>query len=718
MRDLSTVTHHPVVTELVDVLCSKTQKTDRNFFQTEVAYFLGKIAGTMRAKLLTKDRGEIPINIYAIALANSGFGKGHSIGIMENEIFKGFKDRFLEETFPAQAEIHLMQLAVRRANIKGTDIDEEFKKLEKEFQRAGAYAFTFDSATPAAIKQFRHKLLMANVGSINLQVDEIGSNLTGSSEALTTFLELYDLGMIKQKLTKNTQENERSEEIDGKTPTNALLFGTPSRLFDGAQTEDEFYRMLDTGYARRCIFGWGQHKLTETKLTPQEIYNELTQPTTLAATKKWKNHFTMLADITKFDMGISVPDAVAIELLEYRVDCESRAEQFAEHEEIKKAEMSHRYFKALKLAGALAFVDEEVTLTMDHLYQGIKLVEDSGIAFQKIMTREKAYVKLARYIAGSDIGQTHADLNEALPYYKSGIGARNELITMATSWGIKNNIMIKKSFIDGIEFFEGETLTETDLDKVKLSYSSHLGHHYAPQITKFSNLHKLTQQPDLHWANHHFKNQHREEVDAIKGFNLVVIDVDGGVPLTVVHKLLKDYVYMTYTTKRSTPEDNRFRLILPINYHMELDSEEYKEFMDNVVEWLPFKTDEQANQRSRKWLTCDTGEYAYNMEGELLDILRFIPRTSKNEAYKHVTKDLASYDNLERWFAQRMVTGNRNNHMARFALALVDYGLNFADIKERVVSFNKKLSNGLPEDELHTTVLRSVASKLSKKVEQ
>lgn len=34
-----------------------------------------------------------------------------------------------------------------------------------------------------------------------------------------------------------------------------MMFGTPSKLFDGATTEQQLYAMLDTGYARRCFFG-------------------------------------------------------------------------------------------------------------------------------------------------------------------------------------------------------------------------------------------------------------------------------------------------------------------------------------------------------------------------------------------------------------------------------------------------------------------------------
>lgn len=65
---------------------------------------------------------------------------------------------------------------------------------------------SFDSATTPAIKQMRQKLLMANAGSCNLQVDEIGANFTASIEPLTTYLELYDKGLLKDKLVKRCRE--------------------------------------------------------------------------------------------------------------------------------------------------------------------------------------------------------------------------------------------------------------------------------------------------------------------------------------------------------------------------------------------------------------------------------------------------------------------------------------------------------------------------------
>lgn len=710
MIDFSSIKHHPAIDELTAVICNRTQNTDRGFYDVEVAYFLGKIAASMRVSLLTKDRGDVPVNIYTLALATSGSGKGYSVSILENEFLAGFKTRFMNETFPIIAEDNLWKIAFERAARDGTAEDAEKEKLDREFRDAGALAFTFDSGTTAAVKQMRQKLLLGNCGSINLQIDEIGSNLVGSTDVLNAFLELYDQGIIKQKLTKNTKENQRSEEIDGKTPTNMLLFGTPTKLLDGGQVEDHFYSFLETGYARRCLFGIGQKIRASSSLTPDQIFKRLTDPANNAIIQKWSNHFANLADPNRFGWKITVDDTVAIELIRYKVYCETIADALPENEDILKSEISHRYYKCLKLAGAFAYIDESMELEMGHLYQAMKLVEQSGECFKNILRREKAYAKLARYLSGVGTEQTHADLHEALPFYKTGQAARNEMMAMAMAWGYKNHIIIKKTFSDGIDFFMGETLEETKLSHLTLSYSGHMAYNFINDHAPFDDLTKLITLKDYHWANHHFKGGHRAEENTILGFNTLVLDVDGTAPLSLVHDLMKEYTFMTYTTKRHTEEANRFRLILPMNYKLMLDSEEYKEFMTNIINWLPFKVDESANQRARKWLTNPNATVHFN-KADLLDVLRFVPKTSKNEQYSKEYQAVANLDNIERWFLEKMSVGSRNNHLIRYALALVDSGLSYPEIEGRVLNLNKQIQNPLTEEEIRNTVLVTVAQK-------
>ena len=207
---------------------------------------------------------------------------------------------------------------------------------------------------------------------------------------------------------------------------------------------------------------------------------------------------------------------------------------------------------------------------------------------------------------------------------------------------------------------------------------------------------------------------------------MISIDVDGGTTLTVAHELLKDYKFLTYTTKRHNQVEgvdgdgndilgpDRFRIMIPMNYTLRLDPKEYKEFMDNVMAWLPFTTDESANEPEKKWETFDGGQCHYNMDGELLDVLEFIPRTSKNDQFKQNFQKVESLDNLERWFAGKIATGSRNNQMIKFALALVDSGLPLMDVNRQVHAFNQKLANPLPTDEIDVTIMQTVAKRYTR----
>jgi hypothetical protein len=713
MKSFDEMEYHPASEKLVSILCSKTQNSNPLFFRVLVGYYFSLVASMMRTTIATHDRGDIPVNMYALNLSTSGSGKGFSTNIIENSVINQFRGRFLEETFPILAEQNLPKLALKRANRKSTDPDEELVRVQKEFDSLGSLMFSFDSGTAPAVKQMRHKLLMADAGSMNLQIDEIGSNLVGNVEILNTFLELYDVGLVKQKLIKNTADSIRNEEIVGRTPTNMMLFGTPAKLLNGSKTEEELYSMLETGYARRCFFGYSRASNKSTDMTPEEVYVQLTNQDSNTYLDELSDKLEALADIINVNKRLVVSKETSLLLIEYRLKCEREAELYPEHEEIKKAEISHRYFKALKLAGAYAFIDDSPELTQEHLYQAIKLAEESGNAFNKLLTRDRPYVKLAKYIATCKRDVTQADLVEDLPFYRGATGQKTEMLSLAIAYGYKNNIIIKKSFSDGIEFLRGETLKETDLSKMVLSYSTDITTDYRNEHAPFEKLHQLTQAPGLHWVAHHLNGGYRNEENCIPGFNLVVIDVDGGVNMSTVKLLMKSYKFLIYTTKRHTEDENRFRIILPINYELSMDAKDYKEFMSNIYEWLPFEVDTATNQRARKWLSHD-GHYEYN-EGDVLDALPFIPKTSKNEERKELLNSQHSMDNLERWVINNIGDGNRNNMLLRYAMILLDGGFDFENIRQRVMTLNNKIADKLDEAEVMSTIMITVAKAISKR---
>lgn len=715
MKTFEQMDYHPTAEKLVQVLCNKTQNSNPLFFRVLVGYYMSLVASMMRATIVTHDRGDIPINLYALNLGTSGSGKGFSTNIVENEVINRFRSKFLEQTFPVVAEDNLPKLSLKRANRKGTDPDEELIRVQKEFDQLGTLVFSFDSGTSAAVKQLRHKLLMASTGSMNLQIDEIGSNLLGNVEVLNTFLELYDVGRVKTKLIKNTSDSVRNEEIVGTTPTNMLLFGTPAKLLDGGKTEEELFSMLETGYARRCFFGWSKAANKEHDLTPEQVYDMLTNSNNDQYLDQLADQLEDLADIVNINKRLVMSKDTSLLLIEYRLKCEKLAHDLPEHEEIKKAEISHRYFKALKLAGAYAFIDGSAEVTSDHLYNAIKLAEESGDAFNQLLTRDRPYVKLAKYIASCRRDVTQADLVEDLPFYRGAAGLKTEMMTLAIAYGYKNNIIIKKTFADGIEFFRGETLEPTDFKKMVVSYSDDMAYNFKAEYAPFDKLHILTQMEGMHWINHHVVGGHRNEENAIPGFNMLVLDIDDGTSISTAKMVLEGYKFMLYTTKRHQMDDHgdRFRIILPINYTLKLDAKDFKEFMKNVFEWLPFTVDDQTGQRARKWLSHN-GHYEYQ-DGEIIDVLPFIPKTSKNEERKARLQDQQAMDNLERWVINNIGDGNRNNMLLRYGMILVDADFDLGQIQAKVSALNEKIADKLDEAEIFSTIMVSITKAVAKR---
>lgn len=720
--DYSSFTYNPLVESIVEILRTKTQNSNPTFFRLQANYFLSLVPSMLDIKVDTPITGEIPINMFAVSVADSGSGKGFSTNLLEEQILGEFREHFMFEVFPKFAQSRLDLEAIKRAQYLGISQTEAEERLNKEFKSYGAFKFSFSEATTPAIKQFRNKLILAKAGCVNLLIDEIGFNLDKNYEPLIAFLELYDKGLIKDKLTKNTETSTRYQELVGKTPTNLLMFGTPSKLLDGGAVEEKFFELLEAGYARRSFFASSTKSSTITEFTPEELFQRLTAMNQDAEIKKISRQLLSLCQTNLIGSVISVPQVVAIELLRYRIDCENRAQKIPEHKHVYRAELAHRYFKALKLAAAYAFLRGSLDVSIDDLHQAIKFAEDSGESLKQMLEREKPYERLAKFIGSLDGKEvTQVDLTTNLPFYKGSTAAKNELMNMAIAYGYVNNILIKKTFRDGVELFTGECLKKTDLSKIICAYSDDFAEGYENvDIDWYKDFDVLLPEGNYNWTNHHTENGHRSEKQMVNGFNCIVLDVDGDISLQAVKNILSDYEYIIHTTKRHQVFDengvcaDRFRIILPTNYVLKLDADEFKQFMKNVSQWCPFKLDEQTFQRSRKW-ACTYGTTIYKNTGQLFDVLPFIPRTSREAEYNKSQMSLQNLTAIERWFATRMEEGSRNNAFAKYGFMLLDNGFTPNEILEKLLQLNDKLDKPLDESEIQSTVFTSINNRYKEK---
>lgn len=715
LKDLNDVDHHPISEKVVDVLRQRTQNTGSDsYFRTVTSFYFALMAASMRTSVNTQDRGILPVNLYALCTGDSGLGKGFSMNIIENTLLQGFREKFTEDTFPAVAEKAMDKEAVRLCQRHGTEYDSELDKLHTEANSYGSIPFSFAEGSAPAYKQIRSACQVATIGATNYIVDEVGSNLNNASELWNTLLECFDGGLVKDKITKNSSDNKRYKQRHTPVPSNMLAFGTPSKLLDGGRTEADFTTFLETGYGRRFLYGVGVVGKAEYK-NVEDLYDSLVKSVSSTDVSSLQTLFTNLADEVNFNRIIGVDRTEGIILLQYKLNCEELAEKYGEHEGIPKAELEHRYFKALKLAAAYAFIDSTPNVTTDQLYAAIKVTEESGEAFKKIYYRPKNYVRLAKYISSVDEEVTHADITVALPFYPSAKNKQEELLALATAWGYKHHHIIKRYVADNIEFFKGEALQETDLDKMSLSYIQAPTHSMATtgftnQLVKWEgHMEQLCQHTQVHWVSHALQDGYRDDDHVIAGFNMIVLDVDGGVTVNTVAQLLKDTTCYMYTTKRHTNTANRFRVVIPLKYNLKMGKKEYKDFMNNIISHFPFDIDECSNQRSKKWLS-HSGSGGY-ITGELFNPLPFIPKTQKNVERENQNKELANLPKVEQYFAKRWNSG-RNNCLLAYGMMLLDSKIPLFDAQEKLRAFNASFSDSLSDDELNNSVFITMSKKV------
>lgn len=715
----------PFIEQIVDKISETTQSNERHLFRVLLAYYMGKVSCAM-GTTIDGWYNSLPTNIYSICLAESGAGKGFTVSTVEDRIIHKFKGQWLEDTFPSALTDGIADIASYRAQRRNTTELSESKRLWKEADAVGSIALEFsENSTSQGIRQIRHKIILANIGGINLQVDEIGHNLTKLHDVISLMLEMYDTGSAKDGITKNTSENKRFEYIHGYTPANLLLFGTHSSLFNGAEQEQQFMTMLEAGYARRSFFSFSKGVSDNRKeQTAEEAVAAMFSGQFSNKYRELSEHFESLADFSQMNRKMQIREKEAVYLMKYKFDCEKRSEEFKSFESTLSAEMRHRYFKVLKLAAATSFVCKERYITREHIDNAIKLAEESGKCLMHIVRPEKDFMRLAKYLAERNTFVTIADIESDLPCYTGAMAKKNDMMTAAIAYGYRNNILITRKMVDNILFTKGSALRETDLDKLIISVSADLAYDYEPKMIKIEDLYDLASVNNMNWCNHHFYDNHRFMDDLIEGFNMVVFDIDDGTPIDAVKRIFAGYYAFFYHTKRSTEEQNRYRLVLPISHVLELDREDYIQLMDNIIESLPIDVDidSSSKQPEKKWLTnhCDEDHcelVLYDQDDEpckLFDILPFIPRTHKNEVYVRERKVFKDMTNLQFWMVHNSFEGNRNKMMHRYAMVLVESGYSEAEIRAELVEIATKMKDGLDEREIDGTVMKTVKRELLK----
>jgi hypothetical protein len=696
--------------KIVDVLSKYTSVENKDFLRTMVIYKMAQVAGSMRAHISYLKSESIPTNIYSLVLANSGFSKGKTLGFLNQKIFKKFRDKFCNVLMKEHPDRFMQALASKYETKYGTPKEDKFIELKTAFNNSSKFIYEFPISTIEGVRSLRQRLMLSGIGSTNMTVDEIGLMITNQSVQDTVIygLETYDMGMSNNKLLKYNSELDMPYQV----PNNMLLFGVYEGLFNGSKQEEVFIEFLKNGYARRMLFCVDNNVNAEEELKdPSKILEELKGGEFDEDIDYLSNIIENFCTEGNISKKIKVSDEMSIKIMEYENICIEKANKISKHDILKRTEMRHRYWKVLKLAGIYTFFSGFTDMSAKDIDDAIEVVEGSGESFTKLLNNDPNYVKLATFLcdnAGCEF--TNSELCEKLYFYsKAKVHDKREMLDMALENAFRRGVLVERKAINGIELFSIKKLKSTDLGSMRISYSKDIATGFEPYTAKWESVYKAVTKEERYFTAHHFKDKHRISDNVIQGFNMLIIDIDKDLKIDTFKEIMADYKYLLYTTKRHTKESNRFRVIFPMNYTLDLDEKEYKVFMQNFFEWLPFDVDIACSDIARAWRT-NSGEYFYN-EGDLIDVTTFIPNTTNNINYKN-NKNFKNTTNAQRWFLLHASSGNRNNMLLRYALMCYESVQDYNHIKHQVMELNDKFENPIAIREIEQTIMKTIERKI------
>jgi len=344
--------------EMVSILKNKAGDAfvDDHFYRTLINNKLSQIATAMRCHFENHDGGLIPANFYSFLLATSGSGKGRANATIESLFMKDFLNSF-HDLFATQSRLSIEYLAELKARREGMEEATASSIINRRFQDLPKYLFTYNDATEAGFKAIREKLTLASLGSTNIELDEIGINMHKVEEFLSSVLEAYDTGRLKQKLIKTD-----SAEDTVAIPATFLSFGTGTTLLDGGEKEKKFMEMLRQGMSRRCCFSYTE-EVSEANIDEDEEFD----PFKILAKSKCADDDKTISDLsTKLMMiakdhninkKLTAPTAIWAKVLIYQNDCKKEAAKMSEFDDLIKLNLIHSYWSLSKLMFIYAFID-------------------------------------------------------------------------------------------------------------------------------------------------------------------------------------------------------------------------------------------------------------------------------------------------------------------------------------------------------------------------
>jgi len=416
-------------------------------------------AGHLRKPIMWQN-SKIPVNTISFLVGGSGIGKGLSIKSIAN-VLK-----------PGNAEIDKHRVAHAKAKaVEDAEADGKGAKDWRKYYSAPRSLKSAVSTLPGTMKHLA-KLEEGKLGAGYMYVDEIGSELVSNKDLSENIIALaigYDTGEIPPKLLK---DDANQVEPIFNLPYSALMFGSPANIIYDPLVSKKFKDEFSTKLSRRTFFGFINEDIPKPKFDSIEesrAYDKAERERIEKAAVTLEPWFTSLVAATTHT-PLEVEDEVADIFSDYQNYNEWYAETIPNQYPMTKLHRLHLQWKSLKVAGALAILENDDVIRKEHMVEAIRFSEMYAPDMHtfEVELEKEPYELFADYMQSISVnGMANISIHQLRKkgFVKGNGSPKNkmsELVDLARSYDEANKYEVSGDYI---HFYEG-VVNDSDRDEL------------------------------------------------------------------------------------------------------------------------------------------------------------------------------------------------------------------------------------------------------------
>ncbi len=554
-----------IVDEIIKYIDSKSMfKTPKEIVENALWFYIACKVGIFRQEIEI-DGKVLPLNYYAITVAQSGIGKDYSYSEID-KLFNVDYEQIRDYLIGKFDEVNELPIEIGNGlELKDFIPHADTCSIKGSIQ--GLYTVA--------------EAISANsVGSLNILNNEIMDIIEGSNiEALK---EMFDGTMqgelIKSKVNKN---------LDG-LHVNCLLFGSGIGIKKDKKIYSYFNRALTSGMYRRSFVLYVEAKKIErSKVIKADTPN--IEPFKLWLNETRSKHIEPLG---MSDEALEYCETIKDELLEFANDNLD--------DDRYSAELGS-FQKIVKLAGLHSILH----------YKGIIDKEDLDYSYDFYLrcraTVGSLFNTIPQHVMFYKIIKRCSNVTKSEIFEKDIFNQSNykEDILMAKELAYRNNEILIESGSNIIKY-KIEPLPKTKLDKIIVSVPAdgmdkkEKTTNYIPLEIPFfgdgKSMEKLVVSDSIsNFTLCHFKSNGnstiRNSSNYIDNCNCLAFDIDGNLSLEDAKEMFKHFTCIIYTTRSHQIEKrgitcDRFRIIIPTKTSFSVSENQHKKLYENISESL------------------------------------------------------------------------------------------------------------------------------------